>query len=206
MAIPKKNNPTLDVPEIYRIAARKKGVFVNATPGENFGLTIVEAAACCLPVVASPSGGPQEILKHCQNGLLVDVENPVEIADSVKKIIADQALWERYSSNGILATNQIYSWSTHCSRYMEIIEDLFKRKDKHNLKYSSKSSFGKKLFKAKKFIISDLDGTLVEGNNTDGLNELTKWIVDHNEDVVFGIASGRNREITEQAFSRYNSA
>ena len=45
MAIPKKNDPKLEVPEIYRIAARKKGVFINATPGENFGLTIVEAAA-----------------------------------------------------------------------------------------------------------------------------------------------------------------
>ena len=46
MAIPKKNDPAMDVPEIYRLSARKKGVFVNATPGENFGLTIVEAAAC----------------------------------------------------------------------------------------------------------------------------------------------------------------
>ncbi|RYY15451.1 MAG: sugar phosphatase, partial [Chitinophagaceae bacterium] len=41
MAIPKKNDPKLDVPEIYRLVARRKGVFVNATPGENFGLTIV---------------------------------------------------------------------------------------------------------------------------------------------------------------------
>ncbi len=69
-----------------------KGVFVNATPGENFGLTIVEAAACGLPVVASPTGGPKEILEHCNNGLLVDVEDPAEIAEALKKIIADQAL------------------------------------------------------------------------------------------------------------------
>lgn len=204
MAIPKKNNPTLDVPEIYRLAARKKGVFVNATPGENFGLTIVEAAACGLPVVASPSGGPKEILDNCQNGLLVDVEDPAAIAEGIKKIIADQALWEKYSSNGILATNQTYSWSAHSNRYMEIIEDLFKRKDRHTLTYSNKSAFGKKLFKAKQFIISDLDGTLIEGNKTDGLNELTQWIVDQKDDVVFGIASGRNREITEQAFALYN--
>ncbi len=76
MAIPKKNDPKLEVPEIYRIVARKKGVFINATPGENFGLTIVEAAACGLPVIASPTGGPKEILEQIENGLLVDVENP----------------------------------------------------------------------------------------------------------------------------------
>lgn len=204
MAIPKKNDPTLEVPEIYRLAARKKGVFVNATPGENFGLTLVEAAACGLPVVASPTGGPKEILQQCENGLLVDVENPVAIAEALKKIIADGALWENYSANGILATNQLYSWQAHCTRYMEIIDNLFRRKDKVERKFVTKTAFGKRLAKAKKFIISDLDGTLIEGNNVEGLKELKQWISDHKEEVVFGIASGRNREITEHAFARYD--
>ena len=204
MAIPKKNDPTLDVPEIYRVAARKKGVFVNATPGENFGLTIVEAAACGLPVVASPTGGPKEILEHCENGLLVDVENPVAIAEALKKIIADQSLWDKYSANGILATNQLYSWTAHCNKYMDIIEDLFRRKGTDTLTYANKTAFGKKLAKAKQFIISDLDGTLIEGSKIDGLRELKQWIVDHKEQVVFGVASGRNKEITEQAFANYD--
>ena len=204
MAIPKKNDPTLDVPEIYRVAARKKGVFVNATPGENFGLTIVEAAACGLPVVASPTGGPKEILEHCENGLLVDVENPVAIAEALKKIIADQSLWDKYSTNGILATNQLYSWTAHCNKYMDAIEDLFRRKDTAALTYANKTAFGKKLAKAKQFIISDLDGTLIDGSKVNGLRELKQWIVDHKEQVVFGVASGRNREITEQAFANYD--
>jgi sucrose-phosphate synthase len=204
MAIPKKNDPTLEVPEIYRLAARKKGVFVNATPGENFGLTIVEAAACGLPVVASPSGGPKEILEQCENGLLVDVADPVAIADALKKIIADQSLWENYSSNGILATNHLYSWTAHCEKYMEIIDNLFKRKDTNTSNFATKTAFGKKLAKAKQFIISDLDGTLIEGSKVDGLKELKQWIVDQKDQVVFGVASGRNREITEQAFAHYD--
>ncbi|HTD93479.1 MAG TPA: HAD-IIB family hydrolase [Chitinophagaceae bacterium] len=204
MAIPKKNNPTMDVPEIYRVAARKKGVFVNATPGENFGLTIVEAAACGLPVVASTTGGPKEILEHCQNGILVDVEDPVAIADALKKVIADQVLWEKFSANGVLATNQLYSWTAHTNKYIDTIKALFTRKENAVPAFSNKAPFGKKLAKAKQFIISDLDGTLVEGNNADGLNELTQWIVEHKDQVVFGIASGRNREITEHAFSKYN--
>ena len=67
-------------------------MFINATPGENFGLTIVEAAACGLPVIASPTGGPKEILEVLDNGLLVDVENPKAISEALKKIIADQTL------------------------------------------------------------------------------------------------------------------
>ncbi len=203
MAIPKKNDPTLEVPEIYRVAARKKGVFVNATPGENFGLTIVEAAACGLPVVASPTGGPKEILEQCQNGMLVDVEDPTAIAEALKKMIADQTVWEKYSANGILATNQLYSWTAHCNRYMDIIEDLFKRKDSAKPAFMNKTAYGKKLAKAKLYIISDLDGTLVDGNNSDGLSELKQWIADKKDKVVFGVASGRNKELTQQAFVDY---
>lgn len=204
MAIPKKNDPALDVPEIYRLAARKRGVFVNATPGENFGLTIVEAAACGLPVVASPTGGPKEILTHCDNGILIDVENPDAIAGAIKKIISDQSFWDKCSSNGIVASNQLYSWEAHCKKYMEVVNDLFHIKVLQTEEaVTNKIAFGKRLMKAKQFIISDLDGTLVEGKNTDGLNELHQWIADRREDVVFGIASGRNRQLTEQALRQY---
>ena len=204
MAIPKKNDPTLEVPEIYRIAARKKGVFVNATPGENFGLTIVEAAACGLPVVASPTGGPKEILEHCHNGLLVNVEDPTAIADALKKIIADNALWEKFSANGITEVNHLYSWEAHTNKYMEIVQELFKQKDSDAKTITHKTAYGKKLLKAELFIISDLDGTLVDGKKTDGLDELKKWIDDNQEKVVFGVASGRNKEITQQAFADYD--
>jgi len=204
MAIPKKNDPKLDVPEIYRLAARKKGVFVNATPGENFGLTIVEAAACGLPVIASPTGGPKEILEQCDNGLLVDVESPAAIADAIKKIIADHATWEKYSANGIIATNQLYSWTSFAERYVKVVNNLFKEKNNESLNFVNKTAYGKKLSNASLFIISDLDGTLVDGKKSEGLKEFTQWINENRSKVVFGVASGRNREITQQAFDDYD--
>jgi len=204
MAIPKKNDPTLEVPEIYRVAARRKGVFVNATPGENFGLTIVEAAACGLPVVASPTGGPKEILENCENGMLVDVEDPKAIAEALKKIISDQSVWEKYSANGIRSSNQYYSWSAHTHRYLDIIHELFNQNSIGTPNFANKSAFGKKLTKAELFVICDLDGTLVDGKQTDGLDQLKHWITDRQENVVFGVASGRNKELTRQAFLNYN--
>src|SRR6187401_929404 len=153
MAIPKKNDPQQEVPEIYRLAARKKGVFVNATPGENFGLTVLEAAACGLPVIASPSGGPKEILEQCENGLLVDVEDPRAIADALKKIISDQTLWEKFSANGIRSSDQLYSWSAHANQYIDIIHRLFRQKDDAPLNFPKKKPFGKKFTQAELFII-----------------------------------------------------
>lgn len=204
MAIPKKNDPTLEVPEILRIAARKKGVFVNATPGENFGLTIVEAAACGLPVVASPTGGPKEILSNCQNGLLVDVDHPSAIADALKKIIAYQKIWDDYSSNGIRATNHYYSWTAHAERYVALVQNIYNKQNEGLFPFTHKSAYGRKLINAQHVIIADLDGTLVEGDKSDGLDELKEWINDRRDNILFGVASGRNKELTQEAFERYD--
>ncbi|HEX5154211.1 MAG TPA: HAD-IIB family hydrolase [Parafilimonas sp.] len=204
MAIPKKNDPQLEVPEIYRVAARKKGVFVNATPGENFGLTILEAAACGLPVVASPTGGPKEILENCDNGILVDVEDPVAIASALKKIIADHNLWEQYSANGIKAASQQYSWEAHVKKYLETINKIFEKKDLAKKTFSHKTAYGKKLIKAAFFIISDIDGTLFDKNNTEGLQELGEWIGSNKEKIIFGVASGRNKQLTLEALKKHN--
>lgn len=204
MAIPKKNDPKFEVPEIYRIAARKKGVFVNATPGENFGLTIVEAAACGLPIIASPTGGPKEILEQCENGMLVDVDNPAGISKALKEMISDGQLWDKYSTNGIVAAGQLYSWATYAEKYVAQLNELFEQKNNEEVPFSNKTAYGKKLSNAELFIISDLDGTLVEGNDERGLKEFTQWIGSNKNKVVFGIASGRNRDLTEQALAQYD--
>lgn len=202
MAIPKKNDPQREVSEIYRIAARRKGVFVNATPRENFGLTLIESAASGLPVIASPFGGPKEILQHCENGLLVNVDDHATIAASIKKIIADERLWQRYSENGIIGVNKRYSWDAHAEKYLEVVKKLITSRIEIN-KTASEMPYGKKLAAVKKFLISDIDGTLVEGENTTGLTTLKKWIKDNNAQIAFGLASGRNKQLVKKALQDY---
>lgn len=202
MAIPKKNDPTNEVPEIYRVAARKKGVFVNATPGENFGLTIIEAAACGLPVVASPTGGPKEIIGQADNGILVDVSDTKAISSALKKIISDTNLWDKYSSNGIKAGQENYTWESHAKKYIDIVDDIYSKNTFEQQTSENNSSLGKRLLTAEAFLISDLDGTLIEGKDTTGLHELKQFIEEKN--IIFGIASGRNKELTKQALESYD--
>jgi len=203
MAIPKKNDPQQEVPEIYRTAARKKGVFVNATPGENFGLTVLEAAACGLPVIASSKGGPKEIIHHCHNGMVINVEDPAAISGAIKKVIADQSLWQRYSENGILCTDKTYSWQNHCQQYVSLIEKIREEKRLEE-GLTPDMAYGKKLSLVSYFLVSDIDGTLVDGQNTTGLNELKQWIYKNNNDIGFALASGRNLELVRKAIDEYD--
>jgi len=203
LAIPKKNDPKLEIPEIYRITARKKGVFINATPGENFGLTIVEAAACGLPVIASPTGGPKEILEKCDNGLLVNVEDTQEIAHAIKAIISDSQKWETYSTNGIKGINKYYSWDAHAQNYIKLVERKL-QKIKPSLSESKHINIGRRLSKAKRILISDLDGTLVDDENTSKVSDFKDWMEARQKEIIFGIATGRNKILTQQALEEYD--
>jgi sucrose-phosphate synthase len=59
MAIPKKHDFEYEVPELYRIVGERKGIFVNVALTEPFGLTLLEASACGVPIVATNDGGPR---------------------------------------------------------------------------------------------------------------------------------------------------
>lgn len=120
MALPKKHDPATDIPELYRMAAWQRGVFINPALVENFGLTLIEAAACGLPIVSTGFGGPSDIVKNCNNGILIDSSVESEIQEALKRILSSPELWQEYSENGVVAVREHYSWTNHCSIYTEV--------------------------------------------------------------------------------------
>ncbi|KAF0916521.1 hypothetical protein E2562_007599 [Oryza meyeriana var. granulata] len=112
-----KHHKQADVPEIYRLAAKMKGVFINPALVEPFGLTLIEAAAHGLPIVATKNGGPVDITNALNNGLLVDPHDQNAIADALLKLVADKNLWQECRRNG-LRNIQLYSWPEHCRTYL----------------------------------------------------------------------------------------
>lgn len=60
---------------------------------EGFSLATIEAMLAGVPVVATRSGGPEEILEHGRTGLLVPVGEPAAIADAITQLLsADRTL------------------------------------------------------------------------------------------------------------------
>ncbi|KAL0403626.1 UNVERIFIED_CONTAM: putative sucrose-phosphate synthase 2 [Sesamum radiatum] len=116
VAFPKHHKQS-DVPEIYRLAGKTKGVFINPALVEPFGLTLIEAAAHGLPMVATKNGGPVDIHRALNNGLLVDPHDQQSIADALLKLVSEKNLWNECRRNG-LRNIHLFSWPEHCRTYL----------------------------------------------------------------------------------------
>src|SRR5690606_40624370 len=68
MALPKKHEPDTDIPVLYRIAAGRRGVFVNPALVENFGITLIEAGSSGLPGVSTDPRRPQGTIPPRRSG------------------------------------------------------------------------------------------------------------------------------------------
>ncbi|KAK7300157.1 hypothetical protein RJT34_10993 [Clitoria ternatea] len=112
-----KHHKQSDVPEIYRFAAKTKGVFINPALVEPFGLTLIEASAHGLPMVATKNGGPVDIHRALNNGLLVDPHDQQAIADALLKLVSEKNMWHEYRKNG-LKNIHLFSWPEHCRTYL----------------------------------------------------------------------------------------
>ena len=189
MAIPKQHEIEFEVPELYRTAALTGGVFVNAALTEPFGLTLIEAAACGVPVVATDDGGPRDILENCKNGILVDVSDPKNISDALNKIIDNKKTWFKFSENGINNVKKYYTWNAHTTSYINEINKLIERKQQN---VDDFDAFGKKLFKATKFIVTDIDYTLIGDDKY--LEEFVQLLDDSHHNIGFAVATGRTMD------------
>ena len=192
VAIP-KTHAQEDVPEMYRMAAKSRGVFINAAFTEPFGLTLLEAGACGLPVIAPDDGGPRDIIGHCHHGLLVDTLDSTAIGDTLLSALTDRARWRKWSKNGVLNVKRHYTWAGHVTKYVKEVSNLLRRQRKNLRKQQIALHSGKSPIPLAQYaFITDIDNTLL--GNRAGHEALVEWLRTNSGYNIFGIATGRPLE------------
>ncbi|MGM0443724.1 MAG: HAD-IIB family hydrolase [Fibrobacterota bacterium] len=178
-----------EIPLLYRWATQRRGVFVNPAYTEPFGLTLLEAAASGLPIVATNDGGPQDIIMNCANGFLIDPFNPDSIARSALRIVTSHDLWDDFSRKGQVNAREHYSWDNHCEKYLKDLEDIVTG-NRPRIFNAIKSD--SKLSNIDRLIITDVDNTLT--GDSEAIERFNAMINDMDSHIGFGIATGRNKE------------
>jgi sucrose-phosphate synthase len=195
IAYPREHEPE-DIPDFYRLAAKSKGVLINPALTEPFGLTLLEAAASGLPVVATADGGPKDILGYCKNGLLVDPLDANAMGQALLGALTNRDRWRKWARSGMSGVKRHFSWTSHVNKYMRANRMIIHQSERRRF-YSPKS----RLITADRLLVSDIDNTLI--GDARSLKELLRLLRDAGSKVAFGIATGRNSELTLEALQEW---
>lgn len=95
-----------DVPHI--VAGSDIVVHTSITP-EPFGITIIEGMLAKKPVIASAAGGPLEIIDNEQNGLLVERNNPPQLAQKMDLLYEKRDWGARLGQNAYTKARKLFS-------------------------------------------------------------------------------------------------
>ncbi len=183
-----KHHGTSDVPDLYRLAARSRGIFVNPALTEPFGLTLIEAAATGLPVVATKDGGPRDILDACGHGMLADPLDTKELGEAILDAITDRRRWAVWSKSGVSHVHEKFSWSSHVRRYIAEAERI----QAGERPAPSIRPVSVRLPHVDRILVTDVDDTLT--GDDEALEELRERLHDGPDGVGLGIATGRSLE------------
>jgi sucrose-phosphate synthase len=184
VAMPKHHRPD-DVPAIYRMAAAQRGVFINPALTEPFGLTLLEAAASGLPLVATENGGPVDIIRNCQCGELVDPLDKQQITAALLKYLLDAKAWRRAAANGIRRVRELYSWEAHANAYVAKIDEITGK----YIPMRARPPVPRTLRYRDRMIVTDLDQALV--GDPAALDRFLALMRENRKNVSFAIATGR---------------
>ncbi len=105
--------PDVDLPSLYTAA----GAFVCLSFYEGFGLPPLEAMACGTPTIVSSATSLPEVAG--KGALLVDPDEPLEIANTIAKLLTDTALAHELSQRGVERAST-FSWEETARQTLQV--------------------------------------------------------------------------------------
>jgi L-malate glycosyltransferase len=112
-------------PESIQDFYSKLDFYILPSRDETFGVVVVEAMACGLPVISTKCGGPEEIITQ-ETGMLIEKENPKELADAIRMVAANLDSYNRKAIRDYVLEK--YSPDLFVSSLSEVYQELLRNK------------------------------------------------------------------------------
>ena len=96
-------------------------IFVNSSQKESFGVNMVEAMACAVPVVATDTAGAKEVIEQGVTGIVLSDRKPETMARAFKYLLEDQSSCKKMGNAGRERVLKLYDWKKN----VRIMESLY---------------------------------------------------------------------------------
>jgi len=94
---------------------------------EGFGISVIEAASCQIPVIVSELEGLKDAIKDGENGFLVEPENPEAYVSKINSLLTDETYRKSFGQKARQYVLDNYQWKNIAKRYVEEIEETIKK-------------------------------------------------------------------------------
>lgn len=98
-------------------------VYINTPSYESFGVAVLEAASCGIPIVSTSVGEIPRLWCNGHDALLVDSMEPQEMARQICKVLSDVNLQKRLSVNARRKAEE-FSWNKIKGQWLALLNDL----------------------------------------------------------------------------------
>ena len=113
-----------DAIKLYAVA----DVYVSPTREDSFGLPLLEAMACGLPVITSTFAGAFQIISHGVNGfVLADPGDAATLSCHIKNLL-EQADLRRRIGESARSTAEAYTWERNAAAVWEFLNEAASKK------------------------------------------------------------------------------
>lgn len=99
-------------------------VLVCPSVCEPFGLTLIEASLLQTPVIASRSGGHEDIILDQETGLFAEADNVADFVRKVEQLYADQNLRAQIQKNAEKRARFVFSAETQNQKIISLLQDI----------------------------------------------------------------------------------
>ncbi len=99
-------------------------IFLLPSTSEGFSIATIQAMASGVPVIATKSGGPEEILTHAENGWLVTAGDPSAIAEGLEQFTSNSQTLAQMSKNASEHVRDKFSMDKTLSAYEAVYNEI----------------------------------------------------------------------------------
>lgn len=99
-------------------------VLVNISAYESFGVSVIEAMACEVPVIVSDTGGLKEIVSNDSLGIKVPVADEAATTQALDQLIQSPSKCSELGRNGRQLVLEKYSWELNLQQMISIYKSL----------------------------------------------------------------------------------